>query len=93
MKIYKSYCARGFNETFTFYPVSLEDCAACEEIEVNLPAGAKEITTMSESRAVELENGCICPDILTYRKGGSAKPYIVDTAGNNPKKLYLEIVK
>lgn len=42
--------------------------------------------------AVELANGCICPDLLTMRRRGIAYPYIVDTTADKPKNIFLKEV-
>ena len=65
-----------------------------DEVEIVLPAEAKEITTADNSRAIELADGQICADLLTSAHDGVFQPYIVDCSGNaGPRRVYLKVKK
>lgn len=89
-KIYKNYNYQGWNEVFSWNPV--QEPGLYDEVEVELPEGAKMVKNGFDQDAVELANGCICPDLLTMRRRGIAYPYIVDTTGDKPKNIFLKEV-
>lgn len=90
MKIYKNYNYQGLKEMFSWHPV--QESGLYDEVEVELPEGAKMVKNGFAQDAVELANGCICPDLLTMRRRGIAYPYIVDTTGDKPKNIFLKEV-
>lgn len=81
---------QGWNEVFSWHPV--QEPGLYDEVEVELPEGAKMVNNGFNQDAVELANGCICPDLLTMRRRGNTYPYIVDTTGDKPKNIFLKEV-
>ena len=64
-----------------------------DEVDIVLPAGASEVETAVGGRAIELEDGQFCPDILTAHHDGICQPYIVDCSGSTPRNIYLKVSK
>ena len=91
MKIYKNYNYQGWNEVFSWRPV--QEPGLYDEVEVELPEGAKMVKNGFDQDVVELANGCICPDLLTVHRRGIAYPYIVDTRGDKPSNIFLKEMK
>ena len=88
MKIYYYYRSTGNKYSFNRASEEIMD-----EVEIVLPAEAKEITTEDGSRAIELADGQICADLLTAAHDGVFQPYIVDCSGSEPHRVYLKVTK
>ena len=73
---------------FSWRPV--QEPGLYDEVEVELPEGAKMVKNGFDQDVVELANGCICPDLLTMHRRGIAYPYIVDTTGDKHSNIFFK---
>lgn len=89
--IFKNFYTLGYTVMFAFRADA--DAVTSEEVEVELPHGAKVIELISGAPAIELANGEICDKIFTRHVKDSATPYIVDCSGNAPRNVYLKVQK
>ena len=93
IKIYKRYKTIGYREYFSF-PHDGVESGMYDEIYIELPTGAKIVKNGFGFDAIELANGCICPDLYTkHCKNGTIYPYIIDTSAAHEKEIRLKIVK
>lgn len=90
MKIYKNYNYQSWNEVFSWHPV--QEPGLYDEVEVELPEGAKMVKNGFDQDVIELANGCICSDLLTMHRNGKSFPYLVDTTGDKPRNIFLKEV-
>lgn len=87
MKAY--YYHRSTGNKYSFILASGE---VFDEVNIALPAGAKEITTEAGDPAIELANGEVCPDLLTANHDGTSQPYIVSSDNAGSHRVYLKVV-
>lgn len=88
MRAYLTYKSTG--NVFGWYELNEEKQ---DEVDIVLPAGASEVETAAGGRAIELEDGQICSDLLTAHHDGTCQPYIVDCSGSAPRNIYLKVSK
>lgn len=90
MKLFLNFNGVWKSGTFAAVPGEI-----CDEMDVILPEGFKEITMKDLTKAIEWPDGRItlACEIFTEHKGTTAIPYIVDCRGSSPKNVYLKAVK
>lgn len=91
-KIYKCYKTIGYREYFSFHHDGVES-GMYDDVYIELPTGSKMVKNSFGFDAIELANGCICPDLHTkHCKNGTVYPYIIDTSTARQKEIRLKIV-